>query len=183
MSPACVKPEDLGYAAELWTRSALAKHVRNCAVEAGHPSLAKATVQRILAKQFRHPERVKYYLERRDPRFEEKMKNVLLVYKAVSLQNEGGGQGVSAPPTITVSIREKPGLQAIGNTAPDLPPVAGKHPEVARDHEYQRAPSWRRWICMAATSRHASSTVIGASNLSRGSKTWTATIRRSAASV
>ena len=69
MSPACVKPEDLGYAAELWTRSALAKHVRNCAVEAGHPSLAKATVQRILAKQPRHPERVKYYLERRDPRF------------------------------------------------------------------------------------------------------------------
>ena len=138
MSPACVKPEDLGYAAELWTRSALAKHVRNCAVEAGHPSLAKATVQRILAKQFRHPERVKYYLERRDPRFEEKMKNVLLVYKAVSLQNEGGGQGVSAPPTVTVSVDEKPGLQAIGNTAPDLPPVAGKHPEVARDHEYQR---------------------------------------------
>ena len=46
---ACRKPKDLGYAAELWTRSALAAHVRAHAVEAGHPSLAKAakaTVQR-----------------------------------------------------------------------------------------------------------------------------------------
>jgi len=37
-----------------------------------------------------------------------------------------------------VSIDEKPGVQAIANTAPDLPPVAGKHPRVARDHEYKR---------------------------------------------
>ena len=141
VSLACIKPKDLGYAAELWTRSALAKHVRTHAVEAGHPSLAmaaKATVQRILAKQPLHPERVRYYLERRDPRFEEKMKNVLLVYRAVSLQNEGRSQGDSAPPTVTVSVDEKPGLQAIANTAPDLPPVPGKHPEVARDHEYER---------------------------------------------
>ena len=91
VSLACGKPKELGYAAELWTRSALANHVRTHAVEAGHPSLAKAakaTVQRILAEQPLHPERVKYYLERRDPQFDEKMKNVLLVYQAVALQNE-----------------------------------------------------------------------------------------------
>ena len=29
VSLACCKPKDLGYAAELWTRSALARHVRN----------------------------------------------------------------------------------------------------------------------------------------------------------
>ncbi len=49
---ACCKPKDLGYAAELWTRSALARHVRQHAGEAGYPALAKAgkaTVQRILA--------------------------------------------------------------------------------------------------------------------------------------
>jgi DDE superfamily endonuclease/winged helix-turn helix protein len=141
VSLACIKPKDLGYAAELWTRSALAKHVRTHAVEAGHPSLAKAakaTVQRILAKQPLHPERVKYYLERRDPQFDEKMKNILLVYRAVSLQNEGRSQGAGALPVVTVSVDEKPGLQAIANTAPDLAPVAGKHPEVARDHEYER---------------------------------------------
>ena len=39
---------------------------------------------------------------------------------------------------ITVSVDEKPGVQAIANTAPDLPPVAGKHPTLARDHEYKR---------------------------------------------
>ena len=69
---ACSKPTQLGYAAELWTRSALALHVRRHAVEAGYPALAqaaKATVHRILAEQPLHPEKVKYYLERRDPDF------------------------------------------------------------------------------------------------------------------
>jgi hypothetical protein len=141
VSLACRKPKDLDYAAELWTRSALASHVRAHAVEAGHPSLAKAgkaTVQRILAEQPLHPERIKYYLERRDPQFDEKMKNVLLVYRAVSLQNEERGQVDTPPSVITVSVDEKPGVQAIANTAPDLPPVAGEHAEVARDYEYER---------------------------------------------
>src|SRR5580658_780890 len=138
---ACTKPRDLGYAAELWTRSALAKHVRSHAVKAGHPSLGKAvkaTVHRILADQPLHPERIQYYLERRDPRFEEKMRNVLLVYQAVALSNEGRKAPDGTLPVVTVSVDEKPGLQAIANTAPDLLPVAGKHPQVARDHEYKR---------------------------------------------
>jgi hypothetical protein len=42
------------------------------------------------------------------------------------------------PPVITVSVDEKPGLQAIAGTAPDLPPVAGRHSKLARDHEYER---------------------------------------------
>lgn len=135
---ACSKPKDLGYAAEVWTRSALARHVRKHAIEAGHPSLAraaKATVQRILAKQPLHPEKVKYYLERRDPEFDAKMREVLLVYQEVALQKQEQQQ---SPAVITVSVDEKPGLQAIANTAPDLPPVAGKHPNVCRDHEYKR---------------------------------------------
>ena len=37
---------------------------------------------------------------------------------------------------------EKPGVQAIANTAPDLPPVPGKHPTFARDHEYVRHGTW-----------------------------------------
>lgn len=137
---ACTKPKELGYAAELWTRQALANHVRQHAEAAGHPSLAlaaKATVQRILSEQHLQPHKVKYYLERRDPEFEIKMKEVLMVYQEVTLQNEGGP--ASAPTAvITVSIDEKPGVQAIANTAPDLPPVPGKHPTVSRDHEYKR---------------------------------------------
>ena len=90
---ACAKPKDLGYAAEVWTRSALAQHVREHAQEAGYGSLvraAKATVHRILAEQPLHPEKVKYYLERRDPEFEAKMREVLLVYQEVALQNQRG---------------------------------------------------------------------------------------------
>ena len=138
---ACSKPKELGYAAELWTRSLLAQHVRREAMQAGHPSLsraAKATVQRILAEQPLHPERVRYYLEKRDPAFEVRMRDVLLVYQEVALQNEAQRAGQGRPTVITVSVDEKPGLQAIANTASDLPPVPGKHPNVGRDHEYKR---------------------------------------------
>jgi len=37
---------------------------------------------------------------------------------------------------------KKPGVQAVGNTAPDLAPVAGEYPTVARDHEYIRYGAW-----------------------------------------
>ena len=140
---ACTKPKDLGYAAELWTRKSLAAHVRQQAQTAGHPSLARAaksTVQRILDEQQLQPHKVKYYLERRDPEFEIKMKEVLLVYQEVMVQNQAGvvaTPGV-APPVVTVSIDEKPGVQALENTAPDLPPVPEEHPAVGRDYEYKR---------------------------------------------
>src|ERR1700686_831206 len=142
---ACCKPKEFGYAAELWTRSALARHVRKHAVQAGYPALAKAakaTVQRILDAQALRPHKVTYYLERRDPNFLSKMKNVLLVYQEVALQNEAVFNGAPQPLVITVSVDEKPGVQAIGNTSPDLPPVAGKFSTVARDSEYVRLGTW-----------------------------------------
>lgn len=140
---ACTKPKELGYAAEVWTRRSLAAHVRQHAQAAGHPSLARAaksTVQKILAEQHLQPHKVKYYLERRDPEFELKMKEVLLIYQDVMLRNQAAAtEGSPGTPTvITVSIDEKPGVQAIANTAPDLPLVPGKHSTVGRDHEYKR---------------------------------------------
>lgn len=138
---ACSKPKDLGYAAEVWSRQALARHVREHAGEAGFPALsraAKATVHRILAAQPLHPEKVHYYLERRDPDFEAVMRKVLIVYQDVELQNAMRAAGLIASSVITVSVDEKPGVQAIANTAPDLPPVPGKHPKIGRDHEYER---------------------------------------------
>ena len=76
-------------------------------------------------------------MERRDEQFEEKMNEVLLVYKEVNLQNEQhpDGQGLDV---LTVSIDEKPGVQAIKNIAPDLPPVGGKYSRISRDYEYKR---------------------------------------------
>ena len=138
---ACTKPKDLGYAAELWTRQSLADHLHREAVAAGHPSLAqaaKATVQRILTGAEVQPHKIRYYLERRDPEFESKMREVLLVYREVILSPAGGVQDAAGRVVYTVSVDEKPGVQALANTAPDLPPVPGKHPTVARDYEYKR---------------------------------------------
>jgi transposase len=138
---ACTKPKDLGYASELWTRRTLAEHLRKVAGSSGHPGLAqagKATVQRILDEQEIKPHKIRYYLERRDPDFEAKMCQVLLVYRELSMEP---AQGVRTPEgrlVFTVSVDEKPGVQAIANTAADLPPVPGKHPTVGRDYEYKR---------------------------------------------
>ncbi len=91
---ACTKPKELGMAAELWTQKALADYARKHAEGVGHPSLSragKATVNRILKNQTLQPHKIKYYLEKRDPEFETKMKEVLLVYKEVSIQVESQG--------------------------------------------------------------------------------------------
>ena len=37
-----------------------------------------------------------------------------------------------------VSYDEKPGIQAIATTAPDLPPQPGRHATFGRDYEYKR---------------------------------------------
>ena len=148
VSLACAKPNEFGYAAELWTRAALALHVRTHAKQEGFPALskaAKATVHRILVAEELQPHKVRYYLERRDPEFNEKMKTVVTVYQEVSLylaaiEKDAQDGTKTVPPTmvITVAVDEKPGVQAIANTAPDLPPVPGKHPTVSRDHEHKR---------------------------------------------
>src|SRR6267154_623234 len=52
--------------------------------------------------------------------------------RAAAADRDGGGQ------IAILSYDEKPGIQAIGNTTPDLPPVPGTHPTTQRDHEYKR---------------------------------------------
>jgi len=138
---ACTKPKDHGYAAELWSQRQLAMHTRAHAPNAGHSCLrqaSKATINRILKAQPLQPHKVKYYLERRDPEFERKMQNVLIVYQEVNFQNDTGTSCPLSPKMVTVSVDEKPGVQAIKNTAKDLPPVAGEYPTNARDYEYKR---------------------------------------------
>jgi transposase len=134
------KPTEYGYAAEMWTRSALADHARKYASEAGHDCLAKAgkaTIQRILDEHPLRPHKMAYYQERRDPEFEEKMAEVLCIYKEINLQNEAGKTG-DTPSVITVSVDEKPGVQAIQNIAPDIMPEPGKQSRMMRDYEYKR---------------------------------------------
>jgi transposase len=138
VSLACRKPKDLGYAQELWTMRLLARHVQKHCAEAGHPVLRKlvrGTVSKILSAHPVRPHKMQYYLERRDPDFEARMTEVLHVYKDVEVWRKAG---LPSEVVGVLSYDEKPGIQAIGNTAPDLPPVPGRHTTWGRDHEYER---------------------------------------------
>ncbi|HIJ68907.1 MAG TPA: IS630 family transposase [Deltaproteobacteria bacterium] len=139
ISLACQKPKDLGYSLELWTTNLLAKHCRGHCSEVGHPSLAKVsrgTISKILRKNAVRPHKITYYLERKDPEFDTKMVQVLHVYKEVRMLREQGSQGDFK--VAILSYDAKPGIQAIANIAPDLPPVPGEHPAISRDYEYIR---------------------------------------------
>ena len=129
---ACRKAKDLGYPHELWTTRLLARHVREHGPRAGHKclaTLAQGTLCKILSAHTVKPHKVRYYLERRDPDFEAKMAEVLCVYREVELLKQSEGeQAGEAPAVAIVSYDEKPGMQAVGTTAPDLPPVPRRHP-------------------------------------------------------
>ena len=87
----------------------------------------------------RGPHKIRYYVERRDPEFERKMIEVLHVYKDVEIVNAGLVEGtLKEPSTIAISYDEKPGIQALAPTTPDLPPVPNQHPTHLRDYEYER---------------------------------------------
>ncbi|GBF34303.1 IS630 family transposase [Desulfocucumis palustris] len=137
ISLACKKPKEFGYSYELWTTDLLSKHVRKYCEEYGHTSLknlSRGTVSKILSANQVKPHKIQYYLERKDPDFDQKMANVLYVYKEVQVVLEKGNNSVYA----YLSYDEKPGIQAIENTVPDLPPSPGVHPCVGRDYEYIR---------------------------------------------
>ena len=143
VSVACQKPCDLGYSAELWTLAALHKHIQTHAEEAGYPRLKTVTkpwLQKYLKKMDLKPFKIKYYLERKDPDFDNKMHEVLLVYKQVEMQFDDNGEIIIPDDghlTHTISYDEKPGIQAISNKYPDYNPTA-KNGFVRRDYEYVR---------------------------------------------
>ena len=143
ISIACRKPCELGYAAELWTLAALHKHIQNFADDAGFPRLKTVTkpwLQKYLKQMDIKPFKIRYYLERKDPDFENKMHNVLLVYKQVQMQFDENG-GIIIPEdghmTHTISYDEKPGIQATANKYPDHNPTE-ENGFVRRDYEYVR---------------------------------------------
>ncbi len=138
---ACTKPKDHGLASELWTISGLANFISERAESAGFPRLShagKSTVWRILDENEIKPHKIRYYLEKRDPDFDRKMQEVLLVYREVSIAASGAVHDGHPEPVYTVSVDEKPGVQAIGLTAPDLPPVPKQYATIGRDYEYVR---------------------------------------------
>jgi transposase len=142
VSLACDKAKEHGYPHELWTTRLLARHAREHGPAAGHECLAnlvQGTVCKILGQEEIKPHKVAYYLERRDAAFEQKMAEVLCVYREVQVLKKAAAKSKKpGKPVAIVSYDEKPGIQAIATTAPDLPPEPGVYATFARDHEYKR---------------------------------------------
>ena len=139
---ACQKPIDFGYAAETWTYAKLTSHINKTAEAAGYTRLStihKSTVNTILDEADIKPHKITYYCENRDPDFDSKMHNVLLVYKQLEMQFDESGKLIISDdaPVHVLSYDEKPGIQAIATTSEDLMPDE-KHPTINRDYEYKR---------------------------------------------
>lgn len=143
---ACRKARELGYPHEVWTTRLLARHAREHGPAEGHSCLSglvQGTVCKILDAQEVKPHKVRYYLERRDPEFKAKMAQVLCVYRKVNVLKKAAAAATKrndkpSEAVTVISYDEKPGIQAIATTAPDLPPEPGVHPTVMREFEYKR---------------------------------------------
>ena len=145
INKACQKPKDYGYSAELWYPASFTRFIHSIAEEEGHPRMATVsefTLRKILGNAKIRPFKVTYYCEKRDPDFDSKMHDVLVIYKQISLQFDEGGnlKPFEGTPVHTLSYDEKPGVQAIGNTVEDRSPIpdTGKASTVWRDYEYVR---------------------------------------------
>lgn len=140
---ACQKPVEFGYSAETWTYAKLTEHINQTAEKEGHARLATITkthVKNILDAANIKPFRIQYYCENRDPEFDQKMHNVLLVYKQIEMLFDENGElyiPSGEQDVHTVSYDEKPGIQAIATTSPDLKPNEGNG-VIKRDYEYKR---------------------------------------------
>ena len=153
---ACVPPRDCGHAAELWYPALLTRHIRSVAEAEGHPRMATVSetrLRKILRDAKVQPWRVTYYCERRDEEFDAKAHDVLVVYRQLSLCFDEAGEvwaecvDAEGRAVHTVSVDEKPGIQAIAPTGEDRPPAAGgdakgRPATVQRDHEYRRLGTW-----------------------------------------
>ena len=140
---ACQRPYELGYSAETWTYAKLTEHINSQAEKNGFTrlsTLTKTSIKKILDSADIKPFRIRYYCERRDPDFESKMHDVLFVYKQIEMLFDENGElyiPAGEQDIHTISYDEKPGIQAISVTSPDLRPT-GKIGYVKRDYEYKR---------------------------------------------
>ena len=128
---ACAKPKERGYPHELWTLRLLAAHARCHGPIAGHTCLAQlapSTVHDILNNQPNQPvkpHKVRYYLDRRDPAFDERKAEVIEVYAAAEMVR---ALPETERPVAILSYDEKPGIQAIATTPPICRPRPGSIP-------------------------------------------------------
>ena len=134
---ACTKPVDLRLPYELWTNRLLTKYIRENAPEEYNISgISNGTVSKILAKGNIKPHKIAYCEEKTDPDFETKEREILHVYKDISMykiNNNDNNNELYA----FLSYDEKPGIQATGNIYSDKNPDKN-HSNVSRNHDYIR---------------------------------------------
>ncbi len=145
INKACQKPKEHGYSAEFWYPMSFTRFINSVAETEGHPRMAtvsESTLRKIIANARIKPFNVSYYCERRDPDFETKMHDILVIYKQVEMQfnQDGTLKPFEKEMVHTVSYDEKPGIQAISATGEDRPPIPGtdKNSTHQRDYEYKR---------------------------------------------
>ena len=145
ISKACQKPKDYGYSAEFWYPMSFRKFINSIAETEGHPrmaTVAETTLRKILSNARIKPFQVSYYCERRDPEFDAKMHDVLVIYKQIEMQFDKDGKLIpfEKDAVHTLSYDEKPGIQAIATTGEDRPPIPNtdKSNGYQRDYEYVR---------------------------------------------
>ena len=139
---ACQRPYELGCAEETWTYTRLAAYINTHAEASGYTRLStisRSGIKSILDHAQIKPHKIQYYCEKRNPEFDKKMHDLLVVYKQIELQLDEKGQCVPSEgkKIHTVSYDEKPGIQAIATTTPDRMPTA-THGCRQRDGEYKR---------------------------------------------
>lgn len=144
---ACQKPSAFGLSAELWYPVSLTRYINSIAVQEGYSrmtTVSEFSVRKILREALLNPHKVTYYCEKRDPNFEKKMHDVLVIYKQIGLRFDEDGCFIpfaeDEEAVHTLSYDEKPGIQAIATTSEDKPPIPNteKVSGILRDHEYKR---------------------------------------------
>lgn len=87
------------------------------------------------------PNKTSYCLERKDPEFERKMHDVLLVYKQIDMSFD-----MEEPKTITVSYDENPAFRLLRIWHRSFPPTQANG-TIGRDYEYN---ALRHYPCLQA---------------------------------
>jgi hypothetical protein len=71
----------------------------------------------------------------RSSRIASKMREILIIYREIAMDTEADAPETPRP-VYNISVDEKPGVQALATSAPDLPPVPGRHVTIGRYHDY-----------------------------------------------
>ena len=121
------------------------KFINSIAEAEGHlrrATVAETTLRKILSNARTKPFQVSYYCERRDPEFDAKMHDVLVIHKQIEMQFNKDGKLIpfEKDAVHALSYDEKSGIQAIATTGEDRPPIPNtdKSSGYQRDYEYVR---------------------------------------------